>query len=88
MLIDSLTHLLVLLVDAAHVVAGILILLESVCGDLVQANCGLVGVLDEDVLAVIFAHDHIDESADNGPTVVEIEVHLGCELARLVAEHA
>jgi hypothetical protein len=88
MLIDSLTHLLVLLVDAAHVVAGILILLESVCRDLVQANSGLVGVLDKNVLAVVLAHDHVDECADNGPTVVEIEVHLGSELAGLVAEHA
>lgn len=88
MLIDSLTHLLVLLVEAAHLVASILILLESVCGDLVQADGGLVGVLDKNVLAVVLAHDHVDESADDGPSVVEVEVHLGSELAGLVAEHA
>jgi hypothetical protein len=88
MLIDSLTHLLVLLVDTAHVVAGILILLESVCGNLVQADSGLVGVLDKDVLAVLLAHDHVDECTDNGPAVVEVQVHLGGKLAGLVAEHA
>lgn len=87
MLIDSLTHLLVLLIDAAHIVAGILILLESVCGNLVQADSGLVGVLDKDVLAVLLAHDHVDECADNSPSVVEVEVHLGGELAGLVTEH-
>jgi hypothetical protein len=82
------THLLVLLVNAAHVVAGILILLEGVCGDLVQADCRLVGVLDKHVLAVVLAHDHVDECADDSPAVVEVEVHLGGELAGLVAEHA
>lgn len=85
MLIAS--YLLVLLVDA-HLVAGILVLLESVRRHLVKADGGLVGVLDQDVLAVVFAHDHVDESTDDGPTVVEVEVHLAGELAGLVAEHA
>ena len=79
--------LLVLLVDA-HLVAGILVLLESVRGHLVKADGGLVGVLDQDVLAVVLAHDHVDKGADDGPTVVEVEVHLAGELAGLVAEHA
>ena len=87
MLMASFKRLLVLLVNATHVV-GILVLLEGVCGDLVQANGRLVGVLDKDVLAVVLAHDHVDECADDGPTVVEVEVHLGGELAGLVAEHA
>lgn len=81
------SYLLVLLVDA-HLVTGILILLESVRRHLVKADGGLVGVLDQDVLAVVFAHDHVDESTDDGPTVVEVEVHLAGELAGLVAEHA
>jgi len=69
-------------------VASILILLKSFCGDRVQPDSRLVRVLDEDVLTVVFAHDHVDECADDGPTVVEVEVHLGGEFARLVAEHA
>lgn len=68
--------------------AGILVLLESVRGDLVQADGGLVGVLDKHVLAVVLAHDHVDECAHDGPAVVEVEVHLGGEFAGLVAEHA
>ena len=87
MFMASFTHLLVLLVNAAHVV-GFLVLLEGVCGDLVQADGRLVGVLDKDVLAVVLAHDHVNECADDGPAVVEVEVHLGGELAGLVAEHA
>lgn len=87
MLVDSLTRLLVLLVEVAHLV-GVLVLLEGVRRDLVQADGGLVWVLDEHVLAVLLAHDHVDEGADDGPTVVEVEVHLGSELAGLVAEHA
>ena len=47
------SYLLVLLVDA-HLVTGILILLESVRRHLVKADGGLVGVLDQDVLAVVF----------------------------------
>jgi len=85
--VKSFTRLLVLLVNA-QLVAGILVLLESVCGDLVQADSRLVGVLDKDVLAVILAHDHVDKCADDGPAVVEVEVHLGGKLAGLVAEHA
>lgn len=85
MLIAS--YLLVLLVDA-HLVASILVLLESVRRHLVKADGGLVGVLDQDVLAVVLAHDHVDKGTDNGPTVVEVEVHLAGELAGLVAEHA
>lgn len=76
-----------MLVDTSHLV-GILVLLESVRRDLVKADGGLVGVLDKHELAVVFAHNEVDEGADNSPAVVDVEVHLAGELARLVAKHA
>lgn len=80
------TLLLVILINLSQL--DLVLLLERVHGDAVQAEHSLVGVLDEDVLALVHAQDHVDDGADNTPSVVEVERHLGSELAGLVGEHA
>lgn len=62
-------------------------LLEGVERNVVKADGWLVGVLDKDVLAIGLLHDHVHKGSDNGPAVVEVQVHLGSELARLVAQN-
>ena len=64
------------------------ILLESVVRYRVQAKDRLIGVFDQDVLAIIHLQAHVDNGADNTPTVVEIEGHLSGEVTRLVGEDA
>lgn len=66
------------------------ILLKCIPGHLVQTDGRLVGILDEHVLGIarVLLHDNVDKRAHDGPAVVEVEVHLRCEFARLVAEHA
>ena len=76
------SYLLVLLVDA-HLMTGILILLESVRRHLVKADGGLVGVLDQDVFALIHAKYHVNNGTDDSPSVVKVECHLGGEVAGL-----
>jgi len=61
----------------------LLILVESGGGDLVEPKDGLVGVLDEYVLALRHLHAHVDDRADYAPAVVEVQVHLRGEVARL-----
>ena len=55
--------------------------------DRVQAKEGLVGVFDQDVLALIHTEHHVDDCADNSPAVVQVERHLRGEVAWLVGEH-
>lgn len=64
------------------------ILLECVIRYRVQTKDRLVGVLDQNILAVIHLQAHVDNGADNTPTVVEIEGHLSGEITRLVGEDA
>ena len=52
----------------------------------VKSKDRLVGVLNQDVLALIHLETHVDDSADNGPSVVEIKCHLVGEVAGLVSE--
>ena len=63
------------------------LLLEGVERHGVQAEKRLVRVLDEDVLALVHAEYHVDDSADNSPSVVEVECHLGGEVTGLVCKH-
>jgi hypothetical protein len=52
----------------------------------VKSKDGLVGVLNQDVLALIHLETHVDDSTNNGPSVVEIECHLVGEVTGLVSE--
>ena len=65
------------------VVVGVVLALEGVVGDVVEPDDGLVGVLDDEVLAVLLLHDEVDDAADDAPRVVHVQVDLGRELARL-----
>jgi hypothetical protein len=64
-----------------------ILLLESVKRNLVQAEKRLVGVLDKHVLAFLHTQHHVDNGADDTPSVVEVERHLRGELAGLVGEN-
>ena len=64
-----------------------IVLLKSVEGYRVQAEQRLVGVLDQHVLALVHSKDHVDNSTDNTPAVVEVECHLRGKVARLVGEN-
>jgi hypothetical protein len=63
-----------------------LIVLECVRGHGVQPQDALVGILDKDELAIFFLHDHVDNGADNAPSVCQIEIHLGRKITRLVTQ--
>lgn len=83
---------LLLLVTLALLLRGLVllvVLVEAASGHLVQAEDGLVGVLDEDVLAVLLALEaHVGDGADDTPTVGEGQVHLVSEVAGLPADDA
>jgi hypothetical protein len=64
-----------------------LLFLKSVERHLVQAKQRLVGVLNQHVLALLHAKDHVDNGADNGPSVVEVKGHLRGKVAGLVCKH-
>lgn len=75
----------------------VVIFVESVEGDLVQPDDGLVGVLDEHVLLVSrtlltavggHAPDEVDDGADDAPSVAQTQVHLARELPGFVAHDA
>lgn len=53
----------------------------------VQTEKRLVGILDEDILALFRAKNHIDNSTDDGPSVVKVECHLGGKVAGLVGKN-
>lgn len=61
---------------------------ERVFRHRVEAENGLVGVLDQNVLAFVHLHAHVDDGADDTPSVVEVERHLRGEVTRLVGEDA
>lgn len=67
-----------------------LILLKSIPRHLIKTDSRLVRILDKHILAIRirFLHDHVDESAHDRPAVVQIQIHLRGELARLVAQDA
>lgn len=78
--------LLVILLNLTQL--SLLVLLERVLRHTVQAQNRLVGVLNEDVLALVHTQDHVDDCAHDTPSVVEVERHLCGELAGLVGEYA
>lgn len=66
----------------------ILILVEAADGDFVQTKDGLVGVFDEDKLALLALETHVGNGADDTPTVGEGQVHLVGEVAGFPADNA
>lgn len=66
----------------------LIVVVEAAGGYLVEAEDGLVGVLDQDVLALLAGEDHVGDGADDTPAVVEGEVHLVGEVAGLPADDA
>lgn len=80
--------LLITLTRLGHLL-HLVVAVEAARGELVQAEDRLVGVLDEDVLAVLLASEtHVGNSADNTPAVGQRQVHLVGEVARLPADDA
>lgn len=77
---------LILLLDGLIVL--LVVVLEAAGGHAVQAEDGLVGVLDEDVLALLAVEDHVGDCSHDTPTVGEGQVHLVGEVARLPANDA
>lgn len=67
-----------------------LILLKSLLRNLIQPDRRLIRILDQYVLRIgrRISHHHVDEGADDGPAVVEVQVHLGGKFAWFVAQHA
>lgn len=49
----------------------------------VEAEKGLVGVLDKDVFALVHAKYHVNNCAHNSPSVVEVQCHLGGKVTGL-----
>ena len=62
-------------------------LLESVFWHRVEAKNRLVGVLNQHVLALLHLETHVDNSADDSPSIIEVERHLVSEVAGLVCEN-
>jgi hypothetical protein len=83
-LLDT-TLLIILLGRRLHILN--FLLLKGVERDRVQAEKRLVRVLDKDVLAVVHAKNHVDNSTNNSPSVIEVEGHLGGEVAGLVSKY-
>jgi hypothetical protein len=73
------------LINTSH----LLFLLEGIARNVVETDGRLVRVLDKHKLGIllILCHDHVDKGTDNGPSVVEVQVHLSGEFTRLVAEN-
>lgn len=66
----------------------LVVVLEAAGGELVETQDGLVGVLDEDELAVLALEAHVGDGADDAPAVGQGEVHLVGEVAGLPADDA
>lgn len=83
---------LLLIVLAPFLALGLLLVLvfvfEAAGRNLVQAKDGLVGVLDEDELAVVSLETHVGNGSDDTPAVREGQVHLVSEVAGLPANDA
>lgn len=61
-------------------------LLKSMQRHRVQTEKRLVGVLDQYILALVHAKDHVDNGTHNTPTVVQVERHLRGKFPRLVSK--
>lgn len=66
----------------------LVVLVEAAGGHLVQAEDGLVGVLDQHVPAVVALQAHVGDGAHDAPAVGQRQVHLVGEVARLPAHDA
>lgn len=58
----------------------VLFALESVIGDIIQSNDGLVGVLDNQELAVLLLHDQIHDTSNHTPTIIHGQIDLSGKL--------
>jgi hypothetical protein len=54
----------------------------------VESKDGLVRIFNQHVLALLHLEAHVDNSADDSPSVVEVECHLVGKVAGLVREDA
>lgn len=64
------------------------ILLKRPHWHFIQSQQSLVGIFDQNVLAIFHIPTHIDNGPDDAPAVSEVEIHLLGELARIVADDA
>ena len=49
--------------------------------DVVKANNMLVGILDDQVLAILLGHDLINDATNNAPAIVQRQVDLSGEFS-------
>jgi hypothetical protein len=76
-----LRKLLLILLNRLHLLN--ILLLKGVHGHGVEAEKGLVGVLDKDVFAFVHAKYHVNNCAHNSPAVVEVQCHLSGKVTGL-----
>lgn len=81
----SIYHL--LLINLLNFALVLTILVQAVGRNFIQTEDGLVGVLDEDELAVLPLETHVDDGADNTPSVGQRQVHLVGEVSGLPADN-
>lgn len=81
-------YLLFSLLDFLNLLLLVVLLVEAASRDLVQSQDRLVGVLDEDKLALLALEAHVGNGADDTPAVGEGQVHLVGEVAGLPANDA
>jgi hypothetical protein len=67
----------------------LIILLKRAHRNFVQSNRRLIRILDQDefTLLGLRLHHHVYEGTHDGPSVVEVQVHLAGELAWLIPKH-
>ena len=60
----------------------IVVTLERVVRHLVEADNGLVGILDQEILAVLLLHAQVDDAAEDAPCIVHVQVDLRGKVRR------
>ena len=60
---------------------------ERIGWHVVETDRWLIRILDQNVFAIVFLHDHVNEGTNNCPAIVQVQVHLRCELAWLVTQN-
>ena len=61
----------------------IFVALKGGVGDVVEPEDWLVGVLDNEVLAILLHHDQVDDTPNDAPAVVQVNVDLVGKVLRL-----
>ena len=62
-------------------------LLKSIVWNGVQAHHWLVGLLDNDELAIIKIETHVNDGSYNPPAVIHVQVNLHCKVLGLAHLH-